>query len=131
MIYSPQVPFFKNDDGELLEQYYTCSVLTVPAVNAGVVRQQEHGNINSIGEVMLSRMEKLLSIAAIHRYDTLVLGAWGCGVFRNDPEEVASLFSYHLLDNPVFKNAFKKIVFAVLDRTANEGTIKPFREKFK
>jgi len=31
-------------------------------------------------------------LAAAHGYTRLVLGAWGCGVFRNDPEVVAAAF---------------------------------------
>jgi uncharacterized protein (TIGR02452 family) len=131
MIYSPAVPFFKNDDGDLLDNYYTCSVLTVPAVNAGVVMQQEPQNAELIEPTMLARTEKLLSIALVKGYKTLVLGAWGCGVFRNKPEMVAECFRYHLCDNPTFKGAFKKVVFAVLDFSEEQSMILPFKERFR
>lgn len=90
MIYSPQVPVFRDDDDELLEEPVPVSFLTAPAVNAGVVRQKERRNARKIEATMLRRMRMLLSVAASHGHRAIVLGAWGCGVFRNDADEVAS-----------------------------------------
>ena len=132
MIYSPGVPFFKNDHGELLHRPYHAAVLTVPAVNAGIVKQQEsQEHIDRIDEVMMSRTEKLLMVAALQGHETLVLGAWGCGVFRNPAAKVSDYFKTHLLDNPQFNGAFKKIVFAILHSTSAQTVISPFREKFE
>ncbi|HRG89148.1 MAG TPA: TIGR02452 family protein [Chitinophagales bacterium] len=130
MIYSPAVPFFKNDDGELLNTPYYCSILTAPAVNAGAVQQNEPHRINEIEPVMYNRTEKLLAIAAIRGYETLILGAWGCGVFRNNPEMIAECFHQHLLLNPLFKNTFKKVVFAILDKYEGQPILTPFKTKF-
>jgi uncharacterized protein (TIGR02452 family) len=57
-----------------------------------------------------------------------VLGAWGCGVFRNDPAVVARLFGEFLLGGGTFERAFEHIVFAVLDRDGH--TIRPFEALF-
>jgi len=62
-----------------------------------------------------------------HRH--LVLGAWGCGVFRNDPATVASLFAEQLRDGGTYARAFEHVAFAVLDRH-DETIITPFREHF-
>src|SRR5262245_25091434 len=93
MIYSPDVPVFRDDDDALLEQPYLLSFLTAPAVNAGAVRRSEEKEIEP---VMRSRIAKVLTVAVVHEHDTLVLGAWGCGVFRNDPRRVAQWFHEHL-----------------------------------
>ncbi len=79
---------------------------------------------------MFDRTEKLLSIAAIHGHRVLVLGAWGCGVFGNDPTRVASDFYDHLVNNPQLNQCFSKVVFAVLDRSTDESVIQPFRQVF-
>ena len=84
----------------------------------------------AIASTMLARTEKVLSVAMVHGYKALVLGAWGCGVFRNNPTDVASYFRYHLSDNPVFQHAFEKVIFAVWDKSENESTIEPFRKAF-
>ena len=41
---------------------------------------------------MLDRINFMLSIAEEHGVQTLILGAWGCGVFEWNPETVAELF---------------------------------------
>ena len=40
MIYSPDVPVFRNDDGSLIQKPYLVSFMTSPAVNAGVFREK-------------------------------------------------------------------------------------------
>ncbi|MDJ1494665.1 TIGR02452 family protein [Cytophagaceae bacterium DM2B3-1] len=131
MIYSPDVPVFRDDEDELLDAPYTVSFITAPAVNAGVVMQRSNkDDQEAIPSVMLARTEKVLSLAMVHGYRALVLGAWGCGVFRNNPTDVAEYFRYHLMDNPVFQNVFEKILFAVWDRSEKETTIESFRKVF-
>jgi uncharacterized protein (TIGR02452 family) len=63
-----------------------------------------------------------------HGHDAVVLGAWGCGVFRNDPEMVAELFAGALRGR--FAGVFDVVAFAVLDGTADGSTIRPFAERF-
>lgn len=98
MIYSPDVPVFRDDQGMLLEKPYQVAFLTAPAVNAGVVREREPEQVNRIGEVMLERIRYILSLAVQNGVEHLVLGAYGCGVFRNKPEEVAVWFKRVLVD---------------------------------
>lgn len=127
MIYSPLVPVLKTEDGEVLDEVVCISIITSPAVNAGAVRNNQGRNIDSIVPVMRKRVEKLLALSLHHKHTTLVLGAWGCGVFRNDPEDIAELFRDALTGS--FANQFKRVVFAV--KTSDENIIEPFRERFK
>lgn len=132
MIYSPQVPVIRDDDDNLLDKPFLISILTAPAVNAGAVSKNgKKQEINKIESTMLQRTEKLLSVAAVNDYKVLVLGAWGCGVFKNNPDDVARYFHYHLLKNPKFSGLFEKVVFAVLDNTKDESVIDAFRERFE
>lgn len=132
MIYSPQVPVIRDDYDRLLDKPFLISILTVPAVNAGAVRKNgKKQEINKIENTMLQRTEKLLSVAAVNNYQVLVLGAWGCGVFKNNPDDVAGYFHYHLIENPLFNGLFAKIVFAVLDKTKDESVINAFRKRFE
>ena len=130
MIYSPQVPVFRRDNGQLLNEPYKVSFITAPAVNAGVVRAREsRENITKIAETMKKRIKEILSLALVEGENVLVLGAFGCGVFKNDPEKVASYFKKYLLDNYKFKDLFEKVVFAVLDRSKKKTTYKIFKDK--
>jgi uncharacterized protein (TIGR02452 family) len=58
------------------------------------------------------------------------LGAWGCGVFQNEPVNVAQVFSEHLHADAPFWGRFQKVVFAVLDNSAEQATLAAFRERF-
>jgi uncharacterized protein (TIGR02452 family) len=130
MIYSPDVPVFRDADDRLLEQPYPVSFLTAPAVNAGAVRANEPGNVARIAAVMRARIEKVLALAVVHGHEVLVLGAWGCGVFANDPDQVADWFAEHLTGDGVFRTAFQRVVFAVFDRTPGRSAIWPFERRF-
>jgi len=126
MIYSPNVPILKDEGGNVLHEIVSTTIVTSPAVNAGVIRRQEAGKVDQIIPVMNMRIEKLLALSLHYQHTTLVLGAWGCGVFQNDPEEIAELFR-EALAGP-FANQFKRVVFAV--KTNKESIIEPFRKRF-
>ncbi len=127
-IYSPVVPVFRNDEGALLAEPYRCAFITAPAVNAGVVLERDRSRRAEVRATMVHRVGRVLAIAALHGHDTLVLGAWGCGVFRNDPAEVAGLFVAALADP--FRGAFAEVVFAVLDGSPERRFIGPFKRAF-
>ncbi len=124
MIYSPKVPVFRKDKGELLSKPVLCNFITSPAVNAGVVKRQEPERAHEILDAMDLRMDKMLSLALQQGNEVLILGAWGCGVFKNDPKEIAGLFRKYIQGK--YKNKFKRVVFAVL--TKKEEMLKPFEE---
>ena len=130
MIYSSHVPFIRNDAGELLERPYRLSVLTSPAVNAGAVKRNLPDEVGNMPKAMLSRTEKVLRIAAHHQHEVLILGAWGCGVFRNNPAEIAAYFAHFLNEKGSYHKRFRKIVFAVLDRTKDQANIQAFQSQF-
>lgn len=128
VIYSPDVPVFRDDDGTLLDQPYRCAFITSPAANAKVVLERDRGRRNELRQVMERRVRKVLAVAAAHGHPTLVLGAWGCGVFGNDPQEIAELFR-NALDTH-FQGVFAKVVFAVLDWSEERRFIGPFERWF-
>lgn len=127
MIYSPEVPVLRQDDGEPLEDFWLTSFVTAPAVNAGVVRRQEREALPQINEVMRRRAGYVLALAWRHRHRALVLGAWGCGVFQNEPSRIASLFAEHLGPGGDFHAAFPRVIFAVLDSSKRQEIRNAFR----
>ncbi|MGX1826846.1 TIGR02452 family protein [Paenibacillus taichungensis] len=128
MIYSPAVPVIRDDEDRLLDKFYLTSFITAPAVNAGVVREREDADDQKIESVMKGRIRYILDVAALHGHQTIVLGAYGCGVFRNDPVDVAKYF-HDVLVEENFRHSFERIVFAVLDRSAGQKTIKAFEDR--
>ena len=129
-IVSPRVPFFRNDDAELLAQPILATVITSPAPNAGAVIGNEPENRTKIGPALMRRTELVLRAAALHEVDSLVLGAWGCGVFRNEPAEVAGALAAWLGKGREYERHFAKIVFALLDPTHKGANYKAFSKAF-
>lgn len=130
MIYSPSCPVFKKDDGTLLSTSYIVDFITSPAPNAGEIEKKQPEDKEKINEVLYIRGAKLLSLAAYHECDALVLGAWGCGVFRNDPAIVAQMFADLLLANGQFSGRFKSVLFSVLDTRGERKIFREFGDRF-
>lgn len=103
MIYSPKVTVFRDDENELLDDAFCISFITAPAVNA-----------EKIHSVMMSRIRKILLVAALHNNREIILGAYGCGVFKNKTEYVAQYFR-KVLHEEDYKSLFDKIVFAIYE----------------
>lgn len=127
-IYAPDVPVVRGDDGALLEAPWPLAFLTCPAPNAAVVLRRAPGRRAEVEAALAERIDRILAIAAAHGHDALVLGAWGCGVFGNDPAVVAALFAA-ALDGP-HAGRFRQVTFAVLDSSPERRFIGPFEARF-
>ncbi len=125
MIYSPKVPVFRDDNNKLLNEAFLTSFITAPAVNAGVVMEREKGSTEKIHSVMINRIKKILLIAALNNNKAIVLGAYGCGVFRNKAEDVAEYFR-KVLNEDGYKLLFDKVVFAIYDNAVDKSKIRVF-----
>lgn len=129
MIYSPDVVFWMNDAGELLQEPTIADVLTSPAPNkAAMVQNNRPDQMNDLEMTFKIRMEKMLRLAVSQKTECIILGAWGCGVFQNDPEKVAGYFQNLLAGE--FAGHFRKIVFAVYDRSKTQACYQAFQEAF-
>lgn len=129
LIYSPEVPFFRGDGLDLLDEPFLCSIITSPAPNAGEALRRDPDARSAIRETLARRGRHILRVAAEQGHETLVLGAWGCGVFRNDPDEVAGIFA-ELLTDPELRGRFARIVFAIYDRSAERRTLLAFQRRY-
>jgi uncharacterized protein (TIGR02452 family) len=121
-IYSPDVPFFRNDEGITLPQPWLLSILTCAAPYAPSVGRQKSS------ELLRQRIKRVLYIARAYGYTSMVLGAWGCGAFENDAHQTAVDFR-HALETD-FRGAFSNIVFAITDWSPKRKFLGPFREVF-
>ena len=146
-IYSPNVTFFRNN----IDKYYTlrdkpfkCDVITVAALcfngkshYAGVdelsYRADDGGFTPEGEEIMLNKIRTIFRMGVEHGKDSLILGAFGCGAYRLSSEHVAPLFT-RVMNEPEFKNKFKLLVFAILERSRRpqglDGHFAPFYHEF-
>ncbi len=121
-IYSPDVPVFRMDDGTAIHPPWLLSFITCAAPYAPGIGQPLAGNL------LRKRIHRALEIARSYGYFALVLGAWGCGAFGNDPDRTAVDFR-HALENE-FNGAFSDIVFAIADWSLERKFLGPFRDVF-
>ncbi|WP_066369652.1 TIGR02452 family protein [Herbidospora mongoliensis] len=126
VIYSPGVPVFRDDRGDFLKEPYRVAFLTSAAPNARAMGQTQRSSLGEVPELLKARAARVLDVAAAHGHRRLVLGAWGCGVFGNDPEVVAAAFAT-ALKGP---QPFDLVRFAVLDRTRGNPVHSAFARVF-
>ncbi len=117
VIYAPAVPVFRDDEGTLLTKPYPVTFLTAAAPNLSAIRGNQPELVAEVPAVLRRRAARVLAVAAAHGHRRLVLGAWGCGVFGNDPATVAEAFAAALARHPV-----EHVVFAVLGPHRDEFT---------
>ncbi|MFI7547841.1 TIGR02452 family protein [Actinoplanes sp. NPDC049599] len=115
VIYSPRVPVFRDDRAALLTEPYPVTFLTAAAPNLAAIRSNQPELAAEVPAVLRRRAARVLAVAAAHGRRRLVLGAWGCGVFGNDPTTVAEAFAAALVSYPM-----EHVVFAVLGPNRDE-----------
>lgn len=103
-IYSKDILFLKN------YEQFKADVITCACPNKKAAQEYCEVTNEENYEVLKQRIGFVLKVAAINRVDTLVLGAFGCGVFGQDPIEVATIFKEYLDKYPF---VFDKVIFAI------------------
>lgn len=136
-VYTPNAIYFRESEQKgyaLLDKPVSLSFITVAGMNRpdltadGMIADHHVGPIKN-------KIRAIFRMGLAHGHDSLVLGALGCGAFRNPPRHVARLF-HEVLDEPEFKDKYRLIVFAILDdhnahqKHNPEGNYKPFAEEF-
>ena len=106
LIYTPSVYF----ESVNLDEVY-CDIITCAAPNRTAARRWKKIPDDIINEHMEDRIDHVLFAALDNRVDVLILGAFGCGVFGNEPKVVAKIFKKFLETD--YKGVFKKVVFAI------------------
>jgi uncharacterized protein (TIGR02452 family) len=130
MILSPGCPIVRDDSGTLLDEPQLATFITSAAPNAGAAANNRPEELTQIPDVFQRRCEYVLALAVSQGYTNLVLGAWGCGVFRNDPEVVAGAFASHLRRG-AWVGRFEHVLFSVLDSSASQETFAAFQRAIK
>lgn len=109
IIYSPDVLIFKDeDDFKLLDKndWYKIDVITACAPNLGAIDILD----DECYQIFLDRIELIINSAIENDIDIIILGAFGCGVFMNNPNIVSKAFK-EVLNK--YRYNFKNIIFAI------------------
>lgn len=133
LILSENVEVFRKKDGSLARQPFAAAVLTCAAPM--IANGMEGFSYKQYEKLLFRRMLRMLHAAASYGYRNLVLGAWGCGAFGNDPYIIAAWFKralemLYLQDYPACA-LFDHIVFAIPDRSARSKNYLAFCRAFE
>ena len=103
LIYTPNVVVFKSDEltdpiyPKMIDDWYEVNIITSAAPEIG-----SHRLPRNYEQMITSRIKKILDVAAREHNEVLILGAWGCGAFKNPIDIVARVF-FSLLKNYDFE----------------------------
>lgn len=117
LIYSSKVTVFKDDSQvpKLMpkNEWFSVDVITCAAPynnHADMVYKEIIPDL--LKETFKRRIKNIFEAALDNQIEVIILGAFGCGAFRNPPELVASAF-HEVIDENQYKKYFSKIVFAI------------------
>jgi uncharacterized protein (TIGR02452 family) len=127
MIYTPKAPWFRLRSNDAPDSLFLASVITAPAPKAGQARRRGLAEAEIL-EALERRAGLVLQLAKERGHRNLVLGAWGCGVFQNEPGAVARSFAAWL--RGPFAGDFDRVVFAIYDRSASQANRRAFEAVF-
>jgi uncharacterized protein (TIGR02452 family) len=130
LIYSRDVPFFRTSAKDVwLEKPFLASVITAPAPNAGALMQNDRKALKKVRETFERRWRNVLLVAAERGHRNVLLGAWGCGAFRNDPKDAAETVQVWL-NSKRFAGCFDRVVFAIPGGGRSGDNLAIFRQVF-
>ena len=141
-IYTPDVCVFKSDINfpEPLPQneWWNVNVITCAAPN---LRERPSNAMNphagdkaakvtpaELEKLLTSRIQRIFEVAVGNGNEVMILGAFGCGAFRNPPEIVAKVFK-SVMQN--YTKYFDVIEYAVYHTEREIANYEAFRNEMK
>ncbi|KAM0417478.1 hypothetical protein ACHAPT_012542 [Fusarium lateritium] len=141
-LYSPYVVVFRHDMAHGHRIMKEVPVHNLPVVGAITIaalyrpeirtfklrgRDQPGFAKDSDRTITKNKMRLSLRIAARHGHRSIVLGAFGCGVYANPPEDVAHCWLEVLREKEFQGNWWREVWFAVFD-PKNDGNYEVFQQ---
>ena len=129
-LYTKDAIFFKDKDYEYMEPV-VCDVITIAAINLNEnAKYDPVQNVTDYRKITKDKIRLMVSLAAQNGVKNLILGAWGCGVFNNDPTTMSQYFS-EVLVGEGYSVDFDNIVFAIInDHNSVGNNFDIFNNKF-
>ena len=136
-IFSPGVTIFRGGEEEgypLLPQPWKVNMIAVAGMNRPALEytKDEPRVASYLVPGVKNKMRTIFRIARENNQEVLVLGALGCGAFRNPPEHTAELFR-EVMEEPEFRGTFRHICFAIKEdhNSRGKGNYAPFAKEFQ
>ena len=120
LIYTKEITVFKTDDEIPVlmpeQDWFQVDVITCAAP---YIAERKYTNRTALKCLFKSRIKNIFEVAIENGITTLILGAFGCGAFKNPPEVVASAFHEVITENQ-YEEQFDQIVFAIKSTVGND-----------
>lgn len=137
-IFTPFVTVFRDRENQLLPEDQRFQVNMIASAALDLRPYPDNEELRLCGEEKLDNqtVKKLtkqkiraqLAVAFLYGSEILILGAFGCGAFRNDPSLVAMCYK-EVIEEPLFQHAFREIIFAIID-PHNTNNFAEFSKRF-
>lgn len=113
LIYTKDITVFKDDRDvpQIMpkSEWFNVDVITCAAL---YIAKRKYTNKTALKELFKGRIKNIFEAAIDNDVEVIILGAFGCGAFKNPPEVVAKAFHETIEENN-YSSCFKKIVFAI------------------
>lgn len=134
-IYCPDVPVFREDafngyafmDAPEKVCFVAAAACDLRGLKETQLTYQARTKDKKYIEATQHKILNMLFRMAFHGHDTIVLGAFGCGVFKNNPLIISTVFQW-AFEQPIFKGRFKHVDFAIFDND-NSDNVRAFKAK--
>jgi uncharacterized protein (TIGR02452 family) len=123
MLWFENVSLIKDNNFNTIEPIQF-DVLTIPAVNWN--KRKDEGLY-----ITDTKIQSILDICYTRKVSKIIVTAWGCGVFKNNPKTIAQLFKKWI---NIYDGCFEEIVFSIIETTdpafeaLNTSNYKIFKE---
>jgi uncharacterized protein (TIGR02452 family) len=104
LLWTKDAVFFKDVNYGYMKDVKV-DVVTIAAINLNAQK------VDNYEELTKNKIRLMLSIATKNNIDNIILGAWGCGVFGNEPSKMAKMFMDVIKEGYSFDN----IIFAIIN----------------
>lgn len=131
-VYTPGVTIFRT--GEFLGSALLDDPFTLSFISSGAIKKRDVADFDEEDiRVTRERIRTVFKVGLDRGHDSLILGAWGCGAFKNPVDVMAGLFK-KVCDETEFKDRYRAVWFACMQKVSRNdpanGKFAPFYSLF-
>ena len=108
------------------KEWYNIDIISCAAHNQKAYKVE----YEKLKKINYNKIKAIIQCAVENNVDILILGAFGCGAFANDPKLVSKTFKTILIDEGYYKY-FQNVHFAIFTALNEKKNFNEFNEAFE